>query len=120
MKWVQRLLLFLIVGSISLALFKPFCNFLFHCGCEGFWAGGSAHCNVHTPGVPHCPFCATGNWGGILPKASILIAQAIVMFAPFKLSKASRVSLGILAFPVIGTIIGFLFHFFVGYPSFIF
>jgi len=35
----------------------PVCAALFRCGCEPLWTGGAEHCNMHTPGVPHCPWC---------------------------------------------------------------
>jgi hypothetical protein len=119
MKWLQRGMILLAVGGIAFAMFAPFCNALFRCGCEGFWAAGSKFCNVHTMGVPHCPFCATGNWGSILPTASILISQAIVVLVPPRLSNMSRFGLGILAFLVVGIAIGFVFKVSTHYPAFL-
>ena len=119
MKWVKRGLIFLVVAGFAMAMFKPFCNALFHCGCEGLWAAGGQYCNVHTKGVPHCPFCATGNWGKSLPTAAILISQALVVFVPKKLSSLSRIGLGIFAFLVVGIAIGFLFQLQTHYPTFL-
>src|SRR5262245_13638654 len=44
--------------SVSVAAsVHPVCAALFRCGCEPVWAGGAEHCNIHTPGVPHGPWC---------------------------------------------------------------
>jgi hypothetical protein len=38
----------------------PICGAVFRCGCN--IVRGATHCNVHRPGVPHCPWCsATGR-----------------------------------------------------------
>jgi hypothetical protein len=42
---------------IAVLTLHPVCDALFRCGCEPIWAGGIEHCNIHTPGVPHCPWC---------------------------------------------------------------
>jgi hypothetical protein len=119
MKWLQRGIIFLSVGVFALALFSPFCNALFRCGCQAFWAAGSKLCNVHMMGVPHCPFCATAHWGKLLPRGFILISQAIVVFIPRRLSWVSRLGLGILVFLFIGTTIGFIFRLWTHYPAFL-
>lgn len=33
---------------------------MFHCGCSLF--GLTAHCNIHSPALPHCPWCAQPAW----------------------------------------------------------
>jgi hypothetical protein len=120
MKWLPRFLIFFVVAGIAFAVFTPFCHALFRCGCEGFWAAGSKFCNVHTKGVPHCPFCATGNWGAYVPTTLILISQFVVVLLPSKLSLISRFALGILAFLIVGTAIGLVFRLATGYPAFLF
>jgi hypothetical protein len=119
MKWLTRTVIFIAVGAFAFAVFSPFCNLLFRCGCEGFWAAGSKFCNVHKAGIPHCPLCSTGNWGAFLPKAFILISQAMVVFLPQKLSAIWRLALGIVAFLIIGTAIGLIFRLWTHYPTFL-
>jgi hypothetical protein len=114
-----RLIVFLAVAGLAFALFTPFCGVLFHCGCEGFWSTGSELCNVHKSGVPHCPFCATGNWGGFLPRGLILIAQALVVFIPSRISAFSRFAFGIVTWVGVETVTGFIFHWWTGYPVFL-
>jgi hypothetical protein len=38
----------------------PFCNLMFHCGCSALAL--TAHCNIHAPAPPHCPWCAQPLW----------------------------------------------------------
>uniref|UniRef100_A0A7S3LV12 Uncharacterized protein n=1 Tax=Palpitomonas bilix TaxID=652834 RepID=A0A7S3LV12_9EUKA len=46
-------------GCLLFFLFENvYCDILFCCGCTWDWDGGWDHCNVHVPGLPHCPWCA--------------------------------------------------------------
>jgi hypothetical protein len=47
---------FAVVGLLAAAFAHPVCDLFFRCGCN--WLG-AAHCNIHTAGVPHCPWCTT-------------------------------------------------------------
>lgn len=49
-----------IVSALSIAGAHPFCNLVFHCGCTA--VGLTAHCNIHSPSPPHCPWCAHPAW----------------------------------------------------------
>lgn len=119
MKWIQRGIILLAVGGFAAAVFTVFCNALFRCGCQGVWAAGSSLCNVHTTGVAHCPFCSTGQWGAILPRALIWTTQAAVVLVPARLSAVSRLLLGILVFVAAGAAAGFFFRWWTGYPTFL-
>ncbi len=33
---------------------------MFHCGCSALAL--TAHCNIHAPSPPHCPWCAQPAW----------------------------------------------------------
>ena len=35
----------------------PVCDLNFDCGCGWPGAGAYAHCDIHTPGPPDCPWC---------------------------------------------------------------
>ena len=50
----------MIVSALAIAGAHPFCNAMFHCGCSLF--GLTAHCNIHSPAPPHCPWCAHPQW----------------------------------------------------------
>ena len=48
----------IVVALVAAAVAHPLCNLFFHCGCA--WTG-PAHCNIHNPSPPHCPWC-TASW----------------------------------------------------------
>jgi hypothetical protein len=49
-----------IVAALAIVGAHPFCNAMFHCGCS--MLGLTAHCNIHAPAPPHCPWCAQPAW----------------------------------------------------------
>lgn len=49
-----------IVAALMIVGAHPFCNLMFHCGCTTL--GLTAHCNIHAPSPPHCPWCAEPRW----------------------------------------------------------
>ena len=119
MDWWKKGLVLLFVVGISAAFFTPFCHALFDCGCQVLWEGAGRFCNVHNLEGPHCPFCSTGWWGAKLPRASVWLAQAGVVLAPWNLSWKNRLVLGLLAFVVVGAAVGFIFALLTGYPVFL-
>ena len=40
---------------------NPYCGVIFRCHCTWPWAGGAAHCNIHNPTGPRCPWCNVRN-----------------------------------------------------------
>ncbi|OFW33942.1 MAG: hypothetical protein A3J28_05645 [Acidobacteria bacterium RIFCSPLOWO2_12_FULL_60_22] len=119
MRWWKKGLVLLFVVGVSAAFFTPFCHALFNCGCQVLWEGAGRFCNVHNLAGPHCPFCSTGWWGAKLPRASVWLAQAGVVLAPWKLSWKTRLALGLLTFVVVGAAVGLLFGLWTHYPVFI-
>src|SRR5690349_9106270 len=103
---LKRPLILLFLIGFSVLLFKPICNLLFGCGCQGMWAAAGKLCNIHMAGVPHCPWCATGAWGGFLPRTLIILAQIGIVFLPLKISNVTRLILGVVAFAIVATIVG--------------
>ncbi len=49
-----------LVAVVAIAGAHPFCNLMFHCGCG--LVSLTAHCNIHRPAPPHCPWCAQPIW----------------------------------------------------------
>ncbi|HEY1585692.1 MAG TPA: hypothetical protein VGH63_08385 [Polyangia bacterium] len=49
-----------IVAALMVVGAHPFCNLMFHCGCSALAL--TAHCNIHAPAPPHCPWCAQPLW----------------------------------------------------------
>src|SRR5262249_52878024 len=94
-------------------------NSLFGCGCQGIWAAAGKFCNIHTAGVPHCPWCATGAWGAFLPRTLIILTQIGIVFLPSKISNTTRLILGVIAFAAVATAVGALFAIQTHYPTFL-
>ena len=64
----------------------PLCGGMFRCGCS--LLAGDRHCNIHVPGVPHCPWCAA-HWSvmaGVF--AAVLVAGAAGVYGGMKVSRA--------------------------------
>ena len=49
---------FAVLLVFSFATVLPLCGAMFRCGCS--IRRGESQCNVHTSGVPHCPWCEGG------------------------------------------------------------
>lgn len=89
------------------------CDALYDCGCHALWNGAASACNVHAEHPPHCPWCATGLWGSVLPPLTVLGAQATLLFSVK--SKLWAAALAASAFPLVGSALGLLFGWATGY-----
>ena len=117
--WARALVLVGVVG-VSYTFFTPFCDVMFNCGCQVLWEAGGSLCNVHTSTAgPHCPFCATGAWGKMIPRGSVWLTQVAVVLAPLNVSWKSRVLLGLMAFVGVAMLVGTVFLVATGYPMFL-
>ncbi|NIR52217.1 hypothetical protein GWO09_28370 [candidate division KSB1 bacterium] len=101
----------------------PFCGFIYKCGCTFLWSGAVQHCNIYQEGVPHCPWCEAGsNWVlAPLPVLVILGGQGILLYLFSKKPSATYrrlFGLGIIAFFVLGSIMGYVFKLIYDYPYF--
>lgn len=67
-------------GLFAVATALRMCALIFGCGCTWSWSGAASHCNIHTPGVPHCPFCVMGSAGLLYVVLPVLIAQASLLY----------------------------------------
>ena len=54
----------------------PFCNVMFHCGCSALAL--TAHCNIHAPAPPHCPWCAQPAWFALAAALALVCAGAAI------------------------------------------
>jgi len=65
-----------LLAAVSTSTFMtPLCGFLFKCGCVWNWAGADRHCNIHQGSPPHCPWCAHGSLGYVLPLVGLTLGQ---------------------------------------------
>jgi hypothetical protein len=111
---MRKLFIFLVAAAVTMGLFTNFCDLMFACGCVSAWAGAAAHCNIHQPGVKHCPWCSHGRAGGTLSLGGILLPQAAISFWPGRASWR-RLPLALIAFPVAGAMVAATFGFYSGY-----
>jgi hypothetical protein len=68
-----------IVALIAIVGAHPFCNLMFGCGCG--LVSLTAHCNIHFPVAPHCPWCAQPAWfalAGLLALITAALAMRLV------------------------------------------
>jgi hypothetical protein len=112
---VRKIGVFAVAAAVTLALFTSFCNLMFACGCRAAWAGAAEHCNIHQPGVKHCPWCTHGGAGAWLAMGGILISQAIVSFWPGRAAMRKRLLFALALFPAAGAIIAVPFGLYSGY-----
>jgi len=84
------------------ALSINFCAWIFGCGCRSWWAGASAHCNIHILAAKHCPWCIYDGQGFRVAFVLVLAAQAAVVFLPERIGLKYRFALAVAAFPLVG------------------
>jgi hypothetical protein len=107
-----------IVAGVAVLSFHSVCDLLFACGCRPLWAGGTAGCNIHQPGVPHCPFCTGGllrlSWIAGLTGACAL--GAIALAVRRRRGAAVGVVAGLCGYLLGATLAGLLAALHTGYP----
>ena len=112
-----RTSVFLAAAAFASLLFINACGLFYQCGCEAWWAGGSAHCNIHNAAGPHCPWCLDGGARGGIVYGLVLAVQAVIAFRRGKAGWLKRLGLALLAFPVIGGLSALVFGLATGYWS---
>ncbi len=112
--WVARLAVLAAGAGLAWVFFIQFCDLMFGCGCEALWASGAAHCNIHNPEPPHCPWCSEGGRHGSWSFASILVAQAGIALWP-GLGLATRAVAVVVAFPAVGAVAALVAGWMTGY-----
>ncbi|MBI1955502.1 MAG: hypothetical protein HYS38_03825 [Acidobacteria bacterium] len=116
----KKAVTFLLPAGVSLLFLINLCALLFQCGCLLQWSGAGLLCNIHTPNVPHCPWCIAEGSGYYVALAAIWLVQAGITFVPSRFSWTRRMVFSLVAFPAIGGLVGFLFAVYAGYPTFLF
>lgn len=103
--WQLRLVTVVGWAAITALLYLNFCDLMYQCGCTWMWAGAADHCNIHTPGAKHCPFCTVGLAPSIAIFAAILAAEAAVAFGWRTRSRWKLIAATGAAFPIAGGLI---------------
>lgn len=111
----QRWLLLAAVGLPSMLWMIQLCDVIYDCGCRPLWSGAAQACNVHAAQPPHCPWCATGVWGTVLPPVAVLGTQALLVFRSPSIRRAAVLASA--AFVVVGGGVGLIFGWATGYWS---
>ena len=108
-------IIFLISAVVTCVFLINFCAWIYQCGCRSLWAGGVSHCNIHTPGVKHCPWCILPGQGFYVIAGLILGPQGLLSFRPRRWSWRRRLVAALVAFPGCGLILalaaGWLFNY---------
>lgn len=113
--WLGGASIWLITGSIAFAFMINLCDWIYDCGCRSLWNGAAEMCNIHDAGTPDCPWCSTGWLGAYLPPAMVLLAQGFIAFWPSSMPWWLRTVTALLAFPVVGGVLGIAFGIATGY-----
>ncbi len=117
-----HLVILLLLAVVStMAFMTPLCGFLFKCGCVWLWAGADSHCNIRHSSPPHCPWCAHGKLGYVLPLVGLTLGQ--FGSGLFTLRKSGRVVLSgfaaIISILPVGFALGYLTILLTSYPYFL-
>lgn len=98
---------FAFLVCVSLVAILPLCDFVYQCGCKVWWRGAAAHCNMHHPGVKHCPFC-TVPWVYEAIVSSIVLSQGwLVWRGSWLWAFFAFPLLGLFSLLVLGVITGY-------------
>ena len=115
--WTGKLIT-LAAGLGATALwFINACDLFYRCGCRAWWVGAAASCNIHTPGVPHCPWCIEGGQWGYATFGLIVLAQACCALGAYQAVFWKRLALTLAAFPIVVAAAALLFGWWTGYWS---
>ena len=101
---MSRLTVFLISAGLTGATLIDFCNAVYACGCQSFWAASGAHCNIHNATGKHCPFCTHGGAGFVFAGLLIFGAQAWIAFRAPGWTPWQRLAGALAAYPAMGGI----------------
>ncbi len=113
----KNALIFIASAIVTSVFFIDFCALVYQCGCQSLWAGAADHCNIHNAASRHCPWCSIGTMGAGAVYATIVAAQAVVVFLWRGIGWLPRALFALLAFPVAGGILALLVGFAKGYWS---
>lgn len=116
-----RFVLVVLVLLVTGAGFSDVCDWIYDCGCQSPWRGGSTACNIHHGhGTgPACPWCAHPMLGGAVALVGTVAAQLGILLMPglHGVGLAVRFVLALAAFPAVAGTIGWIQGLLFGYWS---
>ena len=112
---MRRAAIFGVSVVVTCVFFINLCAVMFRCGCRSAWAGGGTHCNIHTAGVRHCPWCSYGVPGEAAAFFAIVAAQLAVALWPGHCDWRLRLLLTVAAFPAAGALVAAAYGILSGY-----
>ena len=112
---IGKLAVSVVAAATTYVFMINLCNLVFQCGCRSMWAGMADHCNIHTPGARHCPWCSHGQIGYSTVLALVLIPQFLVSWLPGPWGWRTRLGTALFLFPVVGSLIGLVMGWWEGY-----
>jgi hypothetical protein len=104
-------------AAFTSVFFIDLCNLIFQCGCDHLWAAMDSHCNIHSAGARHCPFCSSGVLGYTVYYGGIVSVQLVLGFFPQRWHWTKRLAAALAAFPVLGLMEGLIVGWSSGYWS---
>ena len=113
--WRSGLPILVLAATLTAVLLPAYCDVIYDCGCEHWWNGLADACNIHTPGVPHCPWCSVGLSGFVAVYFAIVIPQAFVSFLPLAWGWPARLIAALATFPAAGLGVGLLMGWWMDY-----
>jgi hypothetical protein len=115
--WTGKLIALVAGLAATALLFIDACDLFYRCGCQSWWVGAAASCNIHTAGVPHCPWCIEDGQWGYAAFGLIVLAQACCALGPYQTVFWKRLALTLAAFPIVAATAALLFGWWTGYWS---
>lgn len=107
---MRKLAAFAALATATWALYINVCQLIFQCGCTWLWAGAATQCNIHRPGVKHCPVCMLPSVEYHALLAMILAAQAYCLWR-------DQWAGAVLSFPLLASAQCLVLGWYVGYWS---
>jgi hypothetical protein len=99
----------------------PLCGEMFGCGCSVL---GTGRCNIHTPGVPHCPWCAVHRGVGASVFLGMLLAGTAGAYGGVAIARKpgwrrtiGGVGLGLIAYVLVASLLGLILAVTMKYPT---
>jgi hypothetical protein len=103
--WRSALWIAPLAAAVTSVFMIDFCALVYQCGCGHLWGSAVATCNIHQPGVKHCPWCSVGRAGYYAIWLGIVVPQSALSLFPRRWGWGVRLAAALAAFPLLGAIL---------------